>query len=283
MLEIMKPNFKEIVAFLENDALAHLEVYNALTGDIIEKALNASLATTKSGSVTQYFESLYQKGVQEITVVQKRKNGTSWKEKKCPYHYSLSRKDENNARSTAAISTQTNAPVNDLFGLAGSAQQMGLSQGAMMQMYSKAEKLPEVTMERNEYRSDVKRLKAELEEERRKNMRYELGLEGRTGAGEKFMETLADPDVLTTLVSSVSDAISKSKASGLSQGASQPQELQTGSETKNALIKLISKPNVNDEMAISAYHLLSFAIQGNQEFIDGFGALVTNHQTLKTA
>lgn len=280
----MKPNFKEIIAFLENDPLAHLEVYNANTGDVIHKALNASLATTNSGSVTAYFEGILLSGIQEIMVIQKRKNGTSWKEKMCPFSYTLSRKQATIPPGAQSQPETVVTPVvKDPFGLSSAAQQMGLSQPQLMSMYSNAEKLPEVTKERNELRADVKKLKSDLDDERHKNLRHELGIEGKASAGEKLMDTLANPEVLTTVVSGITEAIAKAKAPGLANPAQQLQQLQTGCETKDALVKLITNAEVTEAMAISAYHLLSHALKGNQEFVDAFGALITKHNTLKTA
>ncbi len=141
---------------------------------------------------------------------------------------------------------------------------MGLSMPDIMEMHTAKSQMPELKSRVDRLEEDKRKLEEEVKRLERENLKYELGVEGRPSSIEKLIDSISDPDTLETLISAIKNK--QETAPGLG-------EPQTNSKTKDALIKVITKESVTDEIATYGYNVIKLLCKGDK----ALAKLIHNH------
>ena len=88
-----KQNLAELIEWLGRNKLNHIEVYNIDTEKVIDNCLSYQDLIDKYGSPTGYFEALANRGIANVQLVTKIKNGTSWRDRSCGKNFAISKKN----------------------------------------------------------------------------------------------------------------------------------------------------------------------------------------------
>ena len=272
----MKPQIQSIFNWLREKPGNIIEIHNAALGTCIDKMFTAEKAEPH-GSIEKYFEFLYTNGVRDINIVQKEKNGTSIKNKKAPYSYTLMREDTTPQNLfTSPEATQPMPVVTP--GLMGAAESVGLSQAQVFSMHTAAERLPEVKADLQTYKNKCEALEGQVKTLERENLKYELGIAGREGGLEKILTSISDPETLKTLTAIFGAAVGNAKAQKQQPGLAQPNNL-TESSLKNSLIKIIASDMITEDQAMYIYHVADRLRKGDADFALSLKSLLEPQKT----
>ena len=272
-----KQNLAELIEWLGRNKLHHIEVYNIDTEKVIDNCLSYQDLIDKYGSPTGYFEALANKGIQNVQLVTKIKNGTSWRDRSCGKNFAISKK---NVAASGAQAAPGATPQQQNTGLGSPASYGGLGMPEIMAMRSQADRYEDLKLElqkrdqeKAEFLQKIATLEAENKTLERENLKHELGKESKPSAVDKLVEGFANnPEALGALISSF-------KGSG-QPALNAPQTPQNLSDAKTMVIDHLTSPHLNDNHAMAAYHILDQALAGNEAFTGAYIKLLQEHKII---
>lgn len=267
---------EEILNWLSISPLNMIEIWNVAT----EKAIVKRLTAAQMGDAETYFKDLESRGIHKIALQRSRKQGSSQVRVGIMHKFEIGKNPTNQlvdgGNKAQAPATQpsipTPPPVPSYVGSSGLGVP-GMGFADVMNMNTKASKYDEKKNEAE--RLQTKLDAAELENKRlwQENLEFKIGLDSKPGTVDKLLEALSNnPELITTAV----QALAKQKA----VPALNAPEGEGLSQIKTALIQVISRDDVSDDVALGAYHLISQSAQGNQSFIAAFREILKDHQLL---
>lgn len=256
-------DLRELIDWVKKADRNTLEVWNDATKEPVEKELNRSKAEEESGSVENWFADLAERGITNISITSRKKNGTGWLERSAPHFVRIgSTGKQENPGNGSQVNSHTPAAT----GLPGLMGAPGLSFPQMLDLstkaalLSKAERDLETEKQKNkELEEKYENLKNERDEEVTQQNRLKSYAELATGLGPMlmgFFPKLANPET----------------------GLNAPDDTEGLSDLKKALIRLLKSERVDETMTGAAYTVISFALNGNQQFVSEFTQLINKHQ-----
>lgn len=264
-------NINEDINWLKASPNRRFEVFDVQTEKPVYKSISASEILAKFETFDAFLEDLKAKGHDKIAVQKCRKHGNAQVRVGLLKKYSLEENGQGTNDQLVARGAQAHAaPSQSTTGLLGS---MGLGMADIMEMHTASknynnekDRADRLQLKLDHYEVENKRLDREL-------LKFELGVEGKPGAIEKLLNTISEnPEMITTAI----EALSKAKIPAPGLNAPEGENANV-SKIKAALMQVVQQNEVTDQMALSAYHLISQAAKGNAEFVNAFNELIKKH------
>ncbi|SFU77159.1 hypothetical protein SAMN05216480_12324 [Pustulibacterium marinum] len=185
---------EEHIQLLKEDKYHAVTIFDLESHKYVGTNVTGDMAVKKAGSVENYIKSLIDKGIANVEIFPRRKNGSVFKKstKFQPFKVKFNSNGEAQEPTPEPMTnpTQSQAPTNP----AQPAQNLGL-QGMPGLGFAEITKLgnyDDLKAEKERLQRENERLQKENRDQDRQIMRYELGIEGKPGGLEAILTKIAD-------------------------------------------------------------------------------------------
>lgn len=258
-------DLKEIFDWLAADPLHRLEIYDVVS----EKALDKSVPATKIGGTEAYLQKLVDRGITKIAVQRAKRQGSTQVRIGIMHKFEIG---PNKSLVAPGGNTAQAAPLQpSQNGFAGMGFP-GMGFADMIRTSAEASKYQDLREENKELKAKLEKITDERDELRISNLGQKKDLE----AGPSTVEKVFSPEMIQSLTGLVSAAMQAKNA----QPALNAPAAETLSQVKAALVQVLNREDVTDDIALGAYHVLSQSAQGNQKFIDAFKKILKDNNLL---
>ncbi len=264
----------KIINWLKNDPLNRWEVYDVNKDEVLEKCLSFQDLNTRYTAPMDYFKELLSRGVTNVQLQRKRKNGSSYRKEGCGLNFALSQPEKRNVdASGSTVRPAATHQQSQMFpGLGNPAS--GLSFSETIETFTRAKQHDELVARNSLLETEVKQLKDERDKFKEQVLRNELESNNKPSSFDKLLDKLADkPDIIPMILQQFS------RPGGQSQGLNAPQQPKL-SDNKQYLIDLIGRAQVPDDLSNAASHVIAQGLAENKAFMDQYINLLKEHQLI---
>lgn len=270
----MQTKIDKLNKLLESNPKFAVDIYDPLKSDIeedyLDRNVNIEAILKNYSNPTEYYKSFYHKGFNEIGIILKKKNGSSWFKNHLPITISFTTAQDNQTPNPQNEKNSDNMLVESLGG--GKASK-GLSLDDYIDLnYTKKdhEKLID----------KYSKLEAEHKSEKKKRKKYQKLFE--KASTTSFLETETGKKTIG-LVETLGMAFIEKHASttalaGGNQQQPQPTILNNLSEDKKAFVKeVLSNPNLEDSI-LKNLSLTAVGLQNSDSFSSALDLLLDEYE-----
>lgn len=280
------PQLYELYDWLESNPNHRFEIYDYERKRSIDKCAAYEDITSGGKTPDDYFKELANRGVRTVQIVQKKKNGSSFKRESCGLNYSLSIEADNNvAASGTPVLPGATLQHSQNMGLMGASNIHGLGFSDFMSMSNKADRYAETKLTADQLQAKLDALEADHKRLDRENFilqndlkrEKELRQEEREKEPSKFDKLV---DKLFENPAAIPHLAAAFKGGGSTAGLNAPAPQDKNlSDTKKLVIETIK--NHTDENVTGAYYVLAMAEQNNVAFLKKYQNLLVEFNIIQ--
>lgn len=254
---------------LQNEPRLFIDVFDPLTQTYLDRNQTAVSILENHASIMEYYRSFYAKGHNEIGIISKRKNGTSYIGKQLPINVSFQANEEP-IPDPQTPNQQTNRQSDNMpiEGLGGGKKELSIDDYINLKYTDR---------EHKQLAEKFKELEEKHLSERKKRKKYQKLFE--EVSTKSFLETDTGKEALG-IAKTLGLAFIEKQSSIGALGGGQAAEFNGLSDDKKAFVKeILQNPKLQDA-SLQNLSMVAVGLSNSEAFIASLGELLTQYELI---